>query len=143
MDEEKVLIISCSGVGKAFGMVGREAMYAVVEDLRPDVTDTLCLSLLTMGDEEARAEVSSRPAITIDGCPKMCARVNVEASGSHPAASFKVVDTYRRFRELKSQAVAMPDEAGRQLARALAEEVAAEVDRLRNAGQGRPEREEA
>ena len=134
MDEEKVLIISCSGVGKAFGMVGREAMYTVVEDLRPGVTGTLCLSLLTMGDESARAEATSRPTITIDGCPKMCARVNVEAVGGRPAASFKVVDTYRRFRELKPQAIAMPDEAGKQLARALADEVAAEVDRLRAAG---------
>ena len=131
MDDEEVLIISCSGVGKAFGMVGREAMYTVVEDLRPGVTGTLCLSLLTMGDESARAKAGSRPTITIDGCPKMCARVNVEAVGGRPAASFKVVDTYRRFRELKPQAIAMPDEAGKQLARVLADEVAAEVDRLR------------
>lgn len=132
-DDEKMLIISCSGVGKAFGMASREAMFTVVEDLRPGVTDTLCLSLLTLGDEEARARVRTRPTITIDGCPRMCARTNVEASGGHPAAGFRVVDTYRRVRELKPQSIAMPDEAGRQLARALAEEVAAEVDRLRAA----------
>ncbi len=130
MDEKRILIISCSGVGKAFGMVGREAMYTVVEDLRPEVTDTVCLSLLTLGDEDAQARVRTQPTITIDGCPKMCARVNVEASGGSPAASFRVVDTYRRVRELKPQTVAMPDDAGRQLARALAEEVVAEVDRL-------------
>jgi uncharacterized metal-binding protein len=139
MGEEKVLIIACSGVGKAFGMVSREAMYTVVEDLRPGVTGTMCLSLLTMGDEAALAEVSARPAITIDGCPKMCARVNVEASGGRPAASFKVVDTYRRFREFKSQAVAMPDEAGRELARAVAAEVAGAVDRLLAPASGREE----
>jgi uncharacterized metal-binding protein len=141
MDEEKVLIIACSGVGKAFGMVSREAMYTVVDDLRPGVTGTMCLSLLTMGDEAARAEVSSRPTITIDGCRKMCARVNVGASGGCPAASFQVADTYRRFRELRSQTVAMPDEAGRQLAQALAKEVAGQVDRLLAAPEtGREER---
>ena len=134
MDDDKILVISCSGVGKAFGMASREAMYAVVEELRPEVTDTLCLALLTMGDEEAQARVRSRPTITIDGCPKMCARANVEASGGNLAAGFRVVDTYRRVRELKPQSVAMPDEAGRQLARVLAEEVAAEVDRLRATG---------
>jgi uncharacterized metal-binding protein len=133
-DDERILIVSCSGVGKAFGMASREAMYTVVEDLRPGLTDTLCLSLLTMGDEEARARVRARPTLTIDGCPRMCARTNVEASGGHPAACFRVVDTYRRVRELKPQSIAMPDEAGRQLARTLAEEVAAEVDRLRAAG---------
>ena len=130
MDKKRILIIPCSGVGKAFGMVGREAMYTVVEDARPEVTDTVCLSLLTLGDEDAQARVRTQPTITIDGCPKMCARVNVEASGGSPAASFRVVDTYRRVRELKPQAVAMPDDAGRQLALALAEEVVAEVDRL-------------
>jgi uncharacterized metal-binding protein len=134
MDDEKVLVISCSGVGKPFGMASREAMYAVVEDLRPGVTDTLCLALLTMGDEEAQARVRSQPTITIDGCPRQCARTNVEAGGGNLAAGFRVVDTYRRVRELKPQSVAMPDEAGRQLARALAEEVAAEVDRLCAAG---------
>ncbi len=136
MDDEKILIISCSGVGKAFGMASREAMYTVVEDLRPTVTDTLCLSLLTMGDEDARARVRAQAAITIDGCPKLCARTNVEASGGHPAAGFRVVDTYRRLRDLKPQSIALPDEAGRQRARALAEQVAAEVDRLREAGRG-------
>jgi uncharacterized metal-binding protein len=125
-----ILIIPCSGVGKAFGLVGREATYAVIEDLRPEVTGTVCLSLLTLGDEAAQARVRRQPTITIDGCPKMCARANVEASGGNPAASFRVVDTYRRIHELKPQAIAMPDEAGRELARALAEEVVAEVDRL-------------
>jgi uncharacterized metal-binding protein len=130
MEDEWILIVSCSGVGKAFGMVSREAMYTVVEDLRPEMTDTVCLSLLTLGDEAAQARVRTRPTITIDGCPKMCARVNVEASGGNLAASFRVVDTYRRLRELKPQAIGMPDEAGRELARALAGEVVAEVDRL-------------
>jgi hypothetical protein len=132
--DDKILIISCSGVGKAFGMASREAMYTVVEDLRPDVTGTLCLSLLTMGDEAARARVRTQPTITNDGCPKLCARTNVVASGGNLAAGFRVVDTYRRVRDLKPESVAMPDEAGRQLARALAEEVAVEVDRLRAAG---------
>ncbi|MBU0494807.1 MAG: putative zinc-binding protein [Chloroflexi bacterium] len=131
MSDERVLIIPCSGVGKAFGTVGREAMYTVVEDLRPGVTDTVCLSLLTLGDEAAQDRVRQQPTITIDGCPKLCARVNVEAAGGHPAASFRVVDTYRRHRELRSQAIAMPDAAGQHLAQVLAEEVVAEVDRLR------------
>lgn len=130
MDDERVLIIPCSGVGKVFGTVGREATYVVVEDRRPDVTDTVCLSLLTLGDETAQARVRHQPTITIDGCPKMCARVNVEAAGGHPAASLRVVDTYRRHRGLRSRAIAMPDEIGKQLALVLAEEVVGEVDRL-------------
>lgn len=134
MNEErnnsKVLVIPCSGIGKAFGSVGREAAYLVVEDMRPDQTGTLCLSLLTMGDEEAKTAVSRWPTITIDGCPKACARVNVEASGGTPKAEFRVVDTYREHRELKVNSVLDLGENGRRLAQLLADKVAAEVDRI-------------
>ncbi len=72
-DEERVIIIPCSGIGKAFGSVGREAAYVVTEELRPGCTQTVCLSLLTLGDEEARRQVRKHPTITIDGCPTACA----------------------------------------------------------------------
>ena len=38
-EPKRVIIISCSGIGKAYGSVGREAMYQVTEDLRPDSTE--------------------------------------------------------------------------------------------------------
>jgi len=47
-------IIPCSGIGKSFGTISREATYCVVEDLKKGETDTLCLSLLVKGDEDAR-----------------------------------------------------------------------------------------
>ncbi len=53
VSKEKVIIVPCSGIGKAFGTVAREATYVVVEDLRKGVTATLCLSLLVMGDEKS------------------------------------------------------------------------------------------
>ena len=127
---DKVLVIPCSGIGKAFGSVGREAAYLVIEDMRPEKTGTLCLSLLTMGDEEARMAVNRWPTITLDGCPKACARVNVEASGGTPTVEFRVVDTYREHRELKVNSVLDLGENGRRLAQILADKVAAEVDRI-------------
>ena len=133
---DKVLIIPCSGIGKAFGSVGREATYLVVEDMRPDQAVTVCLSLLTMGDEDAKEKVKQLPAITIDGCPKACARVNVEASGGAPAAEFRVVDTYRENRILKVDSVLNLGENGRRLAQILADKVAAEVDRILSDGEG-------
>ncbi|MGB5932658.1 MAG: putative zinc-binding protein, partial [Anaerolineae bacterium] len=86
-EDNKVLIIPCSGIGKAFGSVGREAMYIVVEELRPEETETVCLSLLTLGDEEAKDRVRRHLVITIDGCPKGCAEVNVESVGGRSAAN--------------------------------------------------------
>ena len=129
-DEERVIIIPCSGIGKAFGSVGREAAYVVTEELRPGCTQTVCLSLLTLGDEEARRQVRKHPTITIDGCPTACARVNVEQAGASPAAAFRVFDVFRRHKELRVRSVSDIGEAGEEMARILARYVAAKVDEL-------------
>ncbi len=127
---KRVMVVPCSGIGKAYGSVGREAMYQVVEDLRPDSTDTVCLSLLTMGDADAQAQVRDHPTITIDGCPKACARVNVQAAGGQPAAEFRVFDVFRAHKELKVRSVSELGASGREMARLLAEEIAAKVDEM-------------
>jgi uncharacterized metal-binding protein len=129
--EREVIIIPCSGIGKAFGSVGREAAYVVTEELRPGCTSTVCLSLLTLGDEETRRRVRRHRTITIDGCPTACARVNVEQAGGKPAATFRVFDVFRQHKELKVRRVSDIGEAGRAMARILAEQIADKVDELR------------
>lgn len=131
MSERRVLIIPCSGIGKALGSLSREAALRVVEDLRPEDTATLCLARLTLGDPEAQEAVRTHAVITVDGCPKACARVNVEQAGGQPAAALRAADTYRRHRELKPTGVIDLGPQGQALAAHLAEEIAAEVDRLR------------
>lgn len=127
---KRILIVPCSGIGKAYGSVGREAMYRVVEELRPEAAATVCLSLLTLGDADAQAQVRDHPTITIDGCPKACAQINVQAAGTPPAASFRVFDVFRAHKELKVRSVSDLGESGDEMARILAEEVAAQVDAL-------------
>ena len=129
-DSHRVIIIPCSGIGKAYGSVGREAMYQVVEEMRPAVTDTVCLSLLTLGDADAQTQVRDHPTITIDGCPKACAKVNVQAAGGEPSAEYRVFDVYRAHKDLKVRSVSDLGESGRKMARILAEEIAAKVDQL-------------
>ncbi len=131
-ESKRVIVIPCSGIGKAYGSVGREAMYRVIEDLRPNTTDTVCLSLLTMGDADAQARVRENPTITVDGCPTACARVNVQAAGGNPAAEFRVFDVFRAHKELKVRSVSDLGENGREMARILAEELAAKVDELQS-----------
>jgi uncharacterized metal-binding protein len=127
---EQVVIVPCSGIGKAFGSVGREAAYIVTEDLRPGSSRTLCLSLLTMGDEDAQGLVRDHATITIDGCPKACARVNVEQSGGKPSAAFRVFDVFRAHKELRTDGVSDIGDNGRRMAQILAAEVAETVDAL-------------
>jgi uncharacterized metal-binding protein len=130
VSKERIIIVPCSGIGKAFGTVAREATYAVVEDMRKDKATTLCLSLLVMGDKTSRDLVKTHPCIVIDGCPLECAKKNIEVSGGHVAASFRVIDVLKNHRDLKTSSVTFLDDNGRHLARILAEEVAKKVDEL-------------
>jgi uncharacterized metal-binding protein len=119
-----VIIVPCSGIGKSYGTVTREAAYLVADELRPDGTRIVPLSLLVLGDEDARAAVRSAPVITIDGCKLACATVNVGQAGGEAAREFTVLDCYRRHKQFKPQGIAELNEGGLALARALAEEVA-------------------
>jgi uncharacterized metal-binding protein len=131
---QKVVIVPCSGIGKTFGTVSREAAYEITEDLRPRNTQLTPLSLLVLGDEETRAAVAGSPALTIDGCKLACATKMVEESGGTVAQDFAVLDAFRRHRQFKPQGIAALNAEGCQLAHALAEEIAAAVDDL--AGKG-------
>ena len=51
-EERKVMVVPCSGIGKTYGTVSREAAYEVTEDSRPGSTELVALSLLVLGDEE-------------------------------------------------------------------------------------------
>ncbi len=90
----KVVIVPCSGIGKTYGSVSREAAYEVVENLRPDDTQLVALSLLVMGDDTSRAEVTTTPAVTIDGCKLACATKMVQECGG------RVAQRLRRFGRL-------------------------------------------
>jgi len=126
----KVVIVPCSGIGKTYGTVSREAAYDLVEDLRPETTGLVGLPLLVLGDEDARATVAACLAVTIDGCKLACATKMVAQSGGRVAHSVAVLDVYRRHRDLKPQGIADLNEGGRQLAHALAQELADIVDTL-------------
>jgi uncharacterized metal-binding protein len=129
-DPRRVVIVPCSGIGKTYGSVSREAAYVVTEDLRPKSTELVALALLVLGDEAARAVVEDSLAITIDGCKLACATKMVKESGGEVAKDYAVLDAYRRHKQFRPQGIAELNEGGLQLARALAQEIAQEVDTL-------------
>ena len=134
--QRNVVIVPCSGIGKTYGTVSREAAYDVTEDISPTETQLVALSLLVLGDETARTAVAQNPAITIDGCKLACATKMVKESGGTVAQDFAVLDVYRRYKQFKPQGIAELNEGGQQLAHALAEEIATVVKDL-DAGSGR------
>ncbi len=127
---QRVVVVPCSGIGKTYGTVTREAAYVLVEDLRPGQVELVPLSLVVLGDETLKARLQGCPAITIDGCNLECARKNVSDAGAVVIENFRVLDVYRRHRHLKPQGIQQLNEGGLALAQCLAEEAAAVVDRI-------------
>lgn len=132
----RVVVLPCSGIGKTYGSVSREAAYVLTEDLRPDQTQLVALSQLVLGDPAARAAVAAAPAITLDGCKLACATKMVAESGGTVAQAFAVLDVFRQHKDLKPMGIADLNEGGRQLAHVLAVEAAVVVDTLTSTPEG-------
>jgi len=127
---KRVVIVPCSGIGKTYGTVSREAAYELVQDLRPDKTELIALSMLVLGDEGTQEMIADSLAITIDGCKLACATKMVAESGGEIAKDIAVLDVYRRYRQFKPRGIAELNEGGLQLSSALAGELAEMVDEL-------------
>jgi uncharacterized metal-binding protein len=133
---QKVVVLPCSGIGKVYGALARETMYELLERVRPDMVVTTCLPLLVIKDPEAVALVTGNPVITIDGCPKDCAKKSVEALGKVVDQAFEAIKFYKEHKDLKPEGIGEVNETGRKLAAVAAEEVAKVVDELA-AGEGK------
>lgn len=122
-DDKRKLVIPCSGIGKVHGLLSREAVYELVEQQHPEGFDTLCLALLVVGDPEARAKIAKHLCITVDGCPKACAKKNVELAGGTVERAVWVVDALKRHRGSNAgTATALTDDGW-----AIAAEIAAGI----------------
>jgi uncharacterized metal-binding protein len=126
--KRKIPVVPCSGIGKSLGAAAREAAYILTEDLRPDRTKIVALSLLVLGDEEAKREVAGGEAIAIDGCKLECAAKSLACSGAAAIRKVAVFDVVRRHRGLKPEGVCALNEDGLKLARATADEAARIAD---------------
>src|SRR5512133_33858 len=133
---QKVVIVPCSGIGKSFGTVSREAAYQVTQEDKPDQTQLVPLALLVMGDDSSRKILVDNPAITIDGCKLACATKMVQQSGGKLARDFAVLEVFRRYRDFKPQGIAELNEGGVKLAEALAKEINTVVDEITTASVG-------
>ncbi|AKX95062.1 hypothetical protein MTHERMOG20_25330 [Moorella thermoacetica] len=131
----KVYVIPCSGIGKMYGLLGREAVLKTVKELRPDKAATMCLALLVYGDNEARKEIAGARCITVDGCPKLCAAKNVEHAGGRVVEMIRAVDAFRNHRGVDAGTAAHLTAAGWQIADELAADLAGKVDRWYDAGE--------
>jgi len=130
MENRKVVVVPCSGIGKSLGTVGRVATYKVIERLRPEKTRTVCLALLTVGDADALRLVRENPCIAVDGCPAQCAKKNIEESMGKLAHNVVVTDVLRKNRSLKPEGVIVLNDQGDKLAEIIARTLSEKVDEI-------------
>lgn len=128
---EKIPVIPCSGIGKVFGLMAREAALEITEALRPGCTETVCLAYLVTGDREAVSRVAGKPCVTIDGCPAHCAAKSVEQAGGLLAAKYKSVDVMRKHRGADPGTATALTEAGWKITEEFAAEICEKVDLIR------------
>ena len=126
----KVVIVPCSGIGKSYGSVSREAAYILTEETRPEATQLVALARLVLGDETACTAIADNLAVTIDGCKLACATKMVKEIGGTVAQDFAVLDVYRRNKQHKPEGISELNHGGLELAQALAGEIAALLDSL-------------
>lgn len=126
--KKAIVVLPCSGIGKAYGEISRQAAYELVEDLHPEDVTTTCLARLMIGDPETVDLIKNSYVITVDGCAKDCARKNVESTGKKVDQAVRTIDVFKEHRDLKPQGVLELGEAGFKLAHLLAEKLNQEVD---------------
>jgi uncharacterized metal-binding protein len=134
--KQKFVIVPCSGIGKPFGTVSREAAYELCDNIMPYDTRLIALSKLVLGDEEARNIVALNPAVTIDGCKQMCASKMVQQSGGTVVSEKTVFDAFRSHKDLKPEGIAELNDQGMKLAKVMAQEIAETLAGIARSGKG-------
>lgn len=131
---EKIKVIPCSGMGKVYGLVGRESVLKVVTELCPDQTETVCLAYIVTGDDDANELIKGKKCITLDGCPAMCAAKSVELAGGDIIEKRKVLDTFKNHKGAKPGTATELTEEGWSIADEIANDIAKIVDELSKEG---------
>jgi len=101
LKNEKVKVIPCSGMGKVYGLMAREATLHAVRHLCPQHAETMCLAYVVTGDNEIKESMKDSTFITIDGCPLMCSAKSVAAMGGDIQGEFKVLDVMKEHRGVR------------------------------------------
>lgn len=131
----KVCVMTCSGLTCPTGTVLRQAVYAVVEELRPEVTVLGCLPATNNDVGEDIEFITNYPTIAVEGCGDECVTRVMAKKGAGPAIIV-------RGDRLLSRLGFVPDEEepavlstfGATAARVLARKIAAVVDLLLEGG---------
>ena len=128
--DKKVKVIPCSGIGKVYGLIAREAALQTVFELCPEKSETVCLAYIVTGDKEAKEKIEGCDCITVDGCPKMCASKNVSIAGGVVVEEIKVLDTVKEHKGKKFGSPTHLDTDGEAVISEIAAKIAKKISEI-------------
>lgn len=123
----KIKLIPCSGIGKVYGLMAREAILKVSNELMPEETEAVCLAHIVTGEDDAKEKVVCFTCVTMDGCPKMCAAKNVAFVGGNVVKEFKSIDAMKEHRGVDAGTATYLTDDGWQIVDELADMVKNEI----------------
>jgi len=128
--DKKVKVVPCSGIGKVYGLMAREAVLKTVFELCPEKSETVCLAYIVTGDIEAKEKIQGCDCITVDGCPKMCASKNVSIAGGIVIEDIKVLDTVKEHKGKKFGSPTQLDADGEAVISEIAAKIAKKINEI-------------
>jgi len=124
---EKTKVVPCSGIGKVYGLMAREAVLTAVHELCPGKAETVCLGYIVTGDREAKEKIEGFDCVTVDGCPKMCAAKNVKIAGGVIKEEIKVMDTVKEIKSKNYGSATKLEADGEKVVAAIAAKIAGNI----------------
>ena len=128
--DKKVKVVPCSGIGKVYGLMAREAVLKAVIELCPEKSETVCLAYIVTGDKEVKEKIEGFDCITVDGCPKMCASKNVSLTGGIVIEEIKVLDTVKEHKGKKFGSPTQLNDDGEAVISEIAEKIAKKINEI-------------
>ena len=126
----KVAVLACNGIGRLVSTVTRVAGYKI-QKLRPEQVVLLSSGRLAVKDPEHVALLQKYPLIVIDGCRPHCASFLADELGKVPAAKLYVADVMAESKtNVAGEKRRGLTEKGEKLADALAAKAVEEIDRI-------------
>ena len=129
--DKKVKVVPCSGIGKVYGLMAREAVLKTVFELCPEKSETVCLAYIVTGDKEVKVKIEGFDCITVDGCPKMCASKNVSIAGGIVVEEMKVLDTVKEHKGKKFGSPTQLNDDGEAVMSEIAEKIMKKINEIR------------
>ncbi len=126
---EKVCLQPCLGLRKEAAL-GRQALYVVHEDLRPETTVLGCGPALNANVQEDVDFIAMYPVLAVEACDLDCATRLVAKKSHRAARTVRIVDLAN---ELKLDLASVPEDhvdSEHPAVQALAKRIAEHVDEL-------------